>query len=71
MKFSNEYFDICHNEYFNKAKQVRESIQGLTFIEYMYNRVYALLYLLRIKNDTSKLLNFKGDHAKGVRIYFD
>lgn len=59
MKISNEYFDIRHNEYLNKAKQVRETIQDLTFIEYLYNRAYALLYLLRIKADTSKLLNFK------------
>lgn len=59
MKISNEYFDIRHNEYLNKAKQVRETIQDLTFIEYLYNRAYALLYLLRIKADTGKLLNFK------------
>lgn len=59
MKISNEYFDIRHNEYLNKAKQVRESIQDLTFIEYLYNRVYALLYVLRIKADTGKLLNIK------------
>lgn len=59
MKISNEYFDIRHNEYLNKAKQEREAIQDLAFIEYLYNRAYALLYLLRIKTDTSRLLNFK------------
>lgn len=59
MKISNEYFDIRHNEYLNKAKQVREPIQDLVFIEYLYNRAYALLYLLRIKTDTSKLISFK------------
>lgn len=59
MKISNEYFDIRHNEYLNKAKQTREPIQDLAFIEYLYNRAYALLYLLRIKTDTDKLLNFK------------
>lgn len=59
MKISNEYFDIRHNEYLNKAKQVREPIQDLAFIEYLYNRAYALLFLLRIKTDTRKLLNFK------------
>lgn len=58
MKISNEYFDIRHNEYLNKAKQIREPIQDLAFIEYLYNRAYALLYLLRIKTDTKKLLNF-------------
>ena len=61
MKISNEYFDIRHNEYLNKAKQAREPIQDLAFIEYLYNRVYALLYLLRIKTDTDKLINFKKD----------
>lgn len=61
MKISNEYFDIRHNEYLNKAKQERESIQDLVFIEYLYNRAYALLYLLRIKADTGKLINFKKD----------
>lgn len=59
MKISNEYFDIRHNEYLNKAKQEREPIQDLAFIEYLYNRAYALLYLLRIKADTIKLINFK------------
>ena len=61
MKISNEYFDIRHNEYLNKAKQAREPIQDLAFIEYLYNRAYALLYLLRIKTDTDKLINFKKD----------
>ncbi len=61
MKISNEYFDIRHNEYLNKAKQAREPIKDLAFVEYLYNRVYALLYLLRIKTDTGKLINFKKD----------
>lgn len=59
MKISNEYFDIRHNEYLNKSKQEREPIQDLVFIEYLYNRAYALLYLLRIKTDTVNLINFK------------
>lgn len=59
MKISNEYFDIRHNEYLNKAKQAREPVKDLAFIEYLYNRAYALLYLLRIKTDTSKLIKFK------------
>lgn len=61
MKISNEYFDIRHNEYRNKAKEEREPIQDLAFIEYLYNRAYALLYLLRVKTDTGKLINFKKD----------
>ncbi|MEE1496812.1 MAG: hypothetical protein UF433_05520 [Clostridium sp.] len=59
MKISNEYFDIRHNEYLNKARQAREPIQDLVFSEYLYNRAYALLYLLGIKTDTGKLINFK------------
>lgn len=50
MKISNEYFDIRHNEYLNKSKEVRESITDATFIEYLYNRAYALLYILKLKN---------------------
>lgn len=59
MKISNEFFDIRHNEYLNKAKQTREPLRALVVIEYLYNRVYALLYLLRIKTDRKKLINFQ------------
>lgn len=68
MKISNEYFDIRHNEYLNKAKQVREPIQDLVFIEYLYNRAYALLYLLRIKTDTSKLISFKNSCDDDISV---
>lgn len=57
MKLSNEYFDIRHNEYLNKAKEKREALADLQFIEYLYNRVYALLYLLRLKVDKTELIN--------------
>lgn len=33
MKISNEYFDIRHNEYLNKAKEKREAITDAVFIE--------------------------------------
>lgn len=49
MKISNEYFDIRHNEYLNKAKEKREAITDSIFIEYLYNRAYALLYILKVK----------------------
>lgn len=49
MKISNEYFDIRHNEYLNKAKEKREAITDAVFIEYLYNRAYALLYILKIR----------------------
>lgn len=49
MKISNEYFDIRHNDYMNAAKQQREALNDSQFIEYLYNRAYALLYLLRLK----------------------
>ena len=67
MKISNEYFDIRHNEYLNKARQTREPIQDLAFIEYLYNRAYALLNLLRIKTDTGKLINFKQRNISDIR----
>ena len=68
MKISNEYFDIRHNEYLNKAKQAREPIKDLAFIEYLYNRADALLYLLRIKTDTGKLINFKKDCGDNTSV---
>jgi hypothetical protein len=49
MKIANEYFDIRHNEYLNKSKQKRDVLDDMQFIEYLYNRIYALLYLLRLK----------------------
>lgn len=49
MKISNDYFDIRHNEYLNKAKEKREAITDAIFIEYLYNRAYALLYILKIR----------------------
>lgn len=49
-KLSNEYFDIRHNDYLNDAKQQREALNDSQFIEYLYNRAYTLLYLLRLKS---------------------
>lgn len=49
MKLSNEYFDIRHNDYLNDAKEKREPLSDSQFIEYLYNRAYSLLYLLRLK----------------------
>lgn len=54
MKIANEFFDIRHNEYLNKAKETREPLNDNSFIEYLYNRIYALTYYLRLK------YNFKG-----------
>ena len=50
MKLSNEYFDVRHNDYLNAAKKKREALNDSQFIEYLYNRAYAMLYLLRIKH---------------------
>ncbi|WP_314964949.1 hypothetical protein [Oribacterium sinus] len=54
MKFSNEYFDIRHNDYLNGAKEKREALNDSQFIEYLYNRAYAMLYLLRLKHKDIK-----------------
>lgn len=59
MKISNEYFDIRHNEYLNKSQEKREALEDLQFIEYLYNRVYSLLYLLRLKINKTELINDK------------
>lgn len=50
MKLSNEYFDVRHNDYLNAAKEKREALNDSQFIEYLYNRAYSLLYLLRLKS---------------------
>jgi len=47
-KIVNEYFDIRHNEYLNKAKENREPLNNSIFIEYLYNRIYALLFILKM-----------------------
>jgi len=52
MKIANEYFDIRHNEYLNKAKEQREALNDNGFIEYLYNRVYALVHLIRFRITT-------------------
>ena len=49
MKISNEFFDIRHNEYLNKAKEQREPLNDAGFIEYLYNRFYALVHLIRLR----------------------
>ena len=64
MKLSNEYFDIRHNEYLNKAKEKREALEDLQFIEYLYNRVYALLYLLRLKVNKVDLISGNAGEQK-------
>lgn len=50
MKLSNEYFDVRHNDYLNAAKEKREPLNDSQFIEYLYNRAYSILYLLRLKS---------------------
>lgn len=50
MKLSNEYFDIRHNDYLNDAKEKREALNDSQFIEYLYNRAYSMVYLLRLKH---------------------
>ncbi|MFA6808613.1 MAG: hypothetical protein WCR27_06430 [Eubacteriales bacterium] len=54
----NEYFDIRHNEYLNKAKENREPLSDKLFIEYLYNRIYALLFIVK-NNYLSKNKNLE------------
>lgn len=51
MKIANEFFDIRHNEYLNKSKEIREALDNSIFIEYLYNRVYSILYILKINTN--------------------
>ena len=44
----NEYFDIRHNEYLSKiSKSKREALTNPAVIEYLFNRIYTLLILLK------------------------
>lgn len=52
MKIANESFDIRHNEYLNKMKEKREALDNPQFVEYLYNRAYSLLHLLRLNTDS-------------------
>ena len=46
----NNSYDIRHNDYYNtKTKEPREPLIDGMFIEYLYNRIYAILYVLRLK----------------------
>ena len=59
MKIANEYFDIRHNEYLNKSKEIRENLKNPVFIEYLYNRIFSLLYLLRLNYKVESKSNEK------------
>ena len=59
MKMSNEYFDIRHNDYLNDAKETREALNDSQFIEYLYNRAYSLLYVLRLKTKTEQQVSIE------------
>lgn len=39
-----------YNDYLNAAKEKREPLNDSQFIEYLYNRAYSILYLLRLKS---------------------
>ena len=57
MKLANEYFDTRHNDYLNAAKEKREALNDSQFIEYLYNRAYSLLYVLRLKINTTQQIS--------------
>lgn len=56
-KIVNDYFDIRHNEYINKSKENREPLNDSVFIEYLYNRIYSILSLLKIYYSKNKSSN--------------
>lgn len=46
----NGNYDIRHNEYYNtKTHEPREPLMDSSYIEYLYNRIYGFLFLVRIK----------------------
>lgn len=46
----NSDYDIRHNEYYrSEDKSKREALTDIYLVEYLYNRIYALLYVLRLK----------------------
>ena len=49
MKVANVFFDIRHNEYLNVMNEKREALGNPIFIEYLYNRIYSLVYILKLK----------------------
>ncbi len=45
----NDDYDIRHNEYYTTQKSVkREVLSDIKMIEYLYNKIYNLLFILRI-----------------------
>ncbi|MBP5466131.1 MAG: hypothetical protein J6Y43_01020 [Clostridia bacterium] len=54
-KIINDNFDIRHNEYYRKSDKVkREVLSDIYVIEYLYNRIYSLLYIFRLKYKPEK-----------------
>lgn len=50
-KIINNDYDIRHNEYYRaEDKSKREALTYIYLVEYLYNRIYALLYILRLKH---------------------
>lgn len=58
---TNDYFDVRHNEETSNRKNhqevKREILNDSIFVEYLYNRINSLLYLLRIKKDKKTQMN--------------
>lgn len=49
-KIINSDYDIRHNEYYrSEDKSKREALTDIYLVEYLYNRIFALLYILRLK----------------------
>ena len=54
-KIINDDYDIRHNEYYRRSdKGKREALSDIAIIEYLYNRIYSLLFVLRLKYKSPK-----------------
>ena len=61
-KIINDDYDIRHNEYYRRSdKGKREILSDITIIEYLYNRIYSLLFVLRLKYKKPKKILYKID----------
>lgn len=54
----NNDYDIRHNEYYrSEDKSNREILSDEVLIEYLYNRIYSLLFILRLKHNSNAKSN--------------
>ena len=67
----NNDYDIRHNEYYRiEDKSKREALTDIYLVEYLYNRIYSLLYVLRLKYKTYTNKNIPEDSSEDFDLPF-